>query len=73
MAASIAGLRRNLKNVAHNYTEAQVRRPLIRIARRLSGLESVFQIRIRIGSGLNQVSVDPYPDPGGQKWPILKL
>ncbi len=26
MAASIAGLRRNLKNVAHNYTEAQVRR-----------------------------------------------
>ena len=25
MAVSIAGLRRNIKNVAHNYTDAQVR------------------------------------------------
>ena len=26
MAANIAGLRRNIKNVAHNYTDAQVRK-----------------------------------------------
>ena len=31
MAVSIAGLRRNIKNVAHNYTDAQVGSEMKRI------------------------------------------
>ena len=30
MAVSIAGLRRNIKNVAHNYTDAQVSKEMVK-------------------------------------------
>ena len=65
MAVSIAGLRRNIKNVAHNYTDAQVTIYKLRI---LMLMFILFQVKVR-----EATSNDPWGPSSTQMSEIADL
>ena len=65
MAVSIAGLRRNIKNVAHNYTDAQVTIYKLRI---LILMFILFQVKVR-----EATSNDPWGPSSTQMSEIADL